>query len=61
MACELLDDSAAGADFEVRLRKDGEPMIGRRCETEALAQHIARAFEQDARGTGYEPSSLEHP
>jgi hypothetical protein len=53
LACELLDDSAIGAGFEIRLRKDDEIILGRRRDTQALAEYVAKAFEEDARRTGY--------
>lgn len=57
LVCELLDDSDAGAGFEVRLRKDGELIVGRRCESEALAQHVATVFSDDHLRTGWQASA----
>ena len=47
LCCELLDDSRAGAGYEVRLRKDDELIVGRRCGTRVEADDVAEAFRQD--------------
>jgi hypothetical protein len=37
LACELLDDGAAGGGVEVQLTQDGELVLGARCLTRAIA------------------------
>ncbi len=54
LVIEMLDDSAIGAGFEVRLRKDGELIVGRRCESEGLARYVAEAFAQDHLRAGWQ-------
>ncbi len=53
LCCELLDDSRAGAGYEVRLRKDDELIFGRRCGTRVEADDVAEAFRQDHLRTGW--------
>lgn len=53
LSCELLDDSAIGAAWEVVLRKDGELLVGKRCGTKAIAVHVAEMFAQDHLRTGW--------
>ena len=46
-SCELRDDTAVGAGFELVVRHDDEPIVGRRCLTESEARYYANAFRQD--------------
>jgi hypothetical protein len=57
MVCELLDNARAGAGYEVRLRKDDELVMGRRCETHGIAVDVAEAFRQDHLRTGWQETS----
>jgi hypothetical protein len=51
--CELLDDSREGAGWEVRVRHDGELLIGRRCLNEAEARYYGETFRQDYARSGW--------
>jgi hypothetical protein len=57
LVCELLDDSDAGAGYEVRLRKDDELVVGTRCVTRGIAAHVAEVCRQDHLRTGWAASS----
>ena len=46
-SCELRDDSRVGAGWEVLVRHDDEIIVGRRCESEAMARFYAETFRQD--------------
>jgi hypothetical protein len=55
-SCELREDRRDGAGREVRIRQDGELIIGRRCHDQAEARYYAIAFRRDyARGGWAEP------
>lgn len=47
LCCELLDDSRAGAGWEVVLRRDDELIVGHRCGSPSEAHHAAKVFAQD--------------
>jgi hypothetical protein len=50
-SCELRNDTNVGEGFEVLVRHDDEPIIGRRCHNEAEARYYGETFRQDyARG-----------
>jgi hypothetical protein len=51
--CEIRDDSAMGAGFDVMVLEDGEPLLCRRCLTLEHAWYVARALEQDTRRSGW--------
>jgi hypothetical protein len=61
MICELLDDARVGAGWEIRLRKNGEPILGLRCGTRAVAEATAEIFAQDHRRTGWIASVASAP
>lgn len=52
-SCELRDDSRVGAGFEILVRHDDEPIIGRRCVSETEARYYANAFPQDYARSGW--------
>ena len=52
-SCELRDDTAIGAGFEILIRHNDEIMIGRRCIGEAEARCYANAFRQDYARSGW--------
>jgi hypothetical protein len=51
--CELRDDTNVGAGFEVLIRHDDEPIIGRRCLNEAEARYYVETFRQDYARSGW--------
>jgi hypothetical protein len=59
-SCELRDDSAAGAGFEVLIRHDDEIIVGRRCGDEAEARYCADVFRQDYVRTGWRQMEVTH-
>jgi hypothetical protein len=52
-SCELRDDTNVDAGFDVLIRHDDEPIIGRRCLNEAEARYYGEAFAQDYRRSGW--------
>jgi hypothetical protein len=56
-SCELRDDTAADAGWEVRIRHDDELIVGLRCENETMARYYANAFRQDYARTGWTEAS----
>jgi hypothetical protein len=58
-SCELRDNSAVGAGWDVMLLEDGEPLFSRRCADETLARYAATAMEQDLRRTGSTDAAIE--
>ena len=54
LRCELLDDSAINAGFEVVLRRNEELFLGRRCGTRAAAEYAAQVIKQDQIRTGWQ-------
>ena len=55
--CELRNDSAVGAGWEVLLRHDDEIIVGRRCRDKAEARYVANAFRQDYEHSGWSDSA----
>lgn len=53
--CEIRDDSALGAGFDVLISLNDEPQFSRRCVDRAEADYVARALRQDAERGGWEP------
>jgi hypothetical protein len=56
-SCELRDDSNVGAGWEVLVRHDDEIIVGRRCESEAMARYYANVFRQDYARSGWAGTS----
>jgi len=52
-SCELRDNSAVGAGWDVMLLESGEPLFSRRCADERLARYAATAARQDLLRTGW--------
>jgi hypothetical protein len=52
-SCELRDDTAFDAGFEVIVRHDDEVVRGRRCLNEAIARDYANTFRQDYARAGW--------
>jgi hypothetical protein len=56
-ACELRNDSKAGAGWDVMILEDGEPLFSRRCADERGARFVAESFRQDLLRTGWKEAS----
>ena len=46
LSCELYNESAIGAGWDVAIREYGELSFSRRCPTEAFARYVANALKQ---------------
>jgi hypothetical protein len=56
MTCQVFDDTAKGAGFDVVIGLDGEPQWSRRCADRMLANYVAQKLGQDQRTFGgYKP------
>ena len=53
MICVLLNDSRAGAGWEVVLKDGDDWVFGRRCPDEAFARFVAHTLKQDHLKTGW--------
>lgn len=51
--CELRNDAAVGAGWDVMLLEDGEPLFSRRCANEHEARYVAAAMKKDLLRTGW--------
>jgi hypothetical protein len=51
-ACELRNNSAVTAGWEVTMLADGELMFSRRCVDESHARYVATAWRQDTSAAG---------
>jgi hypothetical protein len=52
-SCELRNNAAAGAGWDVMLLENGEPLFSRQCANEAIARYVAEAAEKDLLRTGW--------
>src|SRR5262249_8290156 len=53
MTCELRDDSATGAGWDVQLLTKGEMWLGQRCPLETGARFLAEGFRRDFTRDGW--------
>ena len=53
LACELYDESAIDAGWDVAIREDGELSFSRRCRDEAEARFVAGALKRDQIKAGW--------
>ena len=52
-SCELRDNSASGAGWDVMLLEGREPLFSRRCADESLARFVADSAKKDLLRTGW--------
>jgi hypothetical protein len=53
ISCKLLDDSRAGAGWDVVVLQDGEWLFSRRCTDETHARFVAQGLKQDQVNAGW--------
>jgi hypothetical protein len=51
-SCELRNNAAMGAGWEVMLLENGEQLFSRHCENERIARYVAEAAMKDLLRTG---------